>query len=524
MNNPHRRHFLQSLTAAAAAGLLPPGLASAFAANPSVQTRPFSFDTLIERARERAAAPYRPRTASDALSRSLAQLDYDAYQKIRFDPQRALWRERKGASPVGLFHQHAGAQTSVDIHLVENGQAHTLAYDPSVFEYTGKFQADDLPDDAGWAGFRVLHADQPHDWLAFMGASYFRSAGPLDQYGLSARGIAINTALNEEAEEFPEFTAFWLEPRDDGGILIHALMEGPSCAGAMRIDCAPPNEQNVAMDVSMRLFTRQEIRRLGVAPLTSMFWYSETNREEATDWRPEVHDNDGLALWTGPGERIWRPLDNPKSLRTSSFADRNPRGFGLMQRDRAFAHYQDDGVFYERRPALWIEPQGEWGEGFVQLVEIPTDDEIYDNIVAYWTTDRPIPAGEALNFDYRMHWMVAPVFGEPSVGHAIASRTGRAGVPGQPRPEGGMKYSVDFTGGELANFTSEQGIVRPVVEATHAKIDNPYALRVAGTDHWRLIFDLFPEGNGPVDVRAYLAADDQALTETWMFTHRERRF
>lgn len=524
MNNPHRRHFLQSLTAAAAAGLLPPGIASAFATDSSAQTRPFSFETLIERARELAAAPHQPRKASDTLSQALAKIDYDAYQKIRFDPQRALWQERKGAAPVGLFHQHVGTLAPVEIHLVEDGQAQKLAYDPSVFDYTGEFQANDLPDDAGWAGFRVLHANARHDWLAFMGASYFRSAGPLDQYGLSARGIAVNTALDDRSEEFPEFTAFWLEARDDGGILIHALIDSPSCAGAMRIDCAPPNDQEVAMDVSVHFFTRQEIRRLGVAPLTSMFWHSETNRAEATDWRPEIHDNDGLALWTGSGERIWRPLDNPKATRTSSFADHNPHGFGLMQRDRAFAHYQDDGVFYERRPALWIEPQGDWGEGFVQLVEIPTDDEIHDNIVAYWTTDQSIPAGEARSFDYRMHWMVAPVFGEQSVGHAIASRTGRAGVPGQPRPESGMKYAVDFTGGELANFTTEQDIVRPIVEATNAKVDNPYALRVVGTDNWRLIFDLYPEGDGPVDLRAHLAADDQALTETWVFAHRKRQF
>lgn len=529
MHDSKRRRFLHLAAAASAAGLLPGGLSAVLAsAGATTDTTPgeaFSFDRLGEIARDLAGRPHPVREPSKALAKALAGIDYDAYQQIRFNTERALWEELDGVAPVALFHQHAGTPLPVRIDVVENGIARELKYDPAVFAYTGELQASDLPEDAGWAGFRVLHAgDHGRDWLAFMGASYFRTSGPMDQYGLSARGLAIDTALPGSNEEFPVFTRFWLEAEGDGGIIIHALMESPSLTGAVRIDCAKPNTDAIVMDVSVRLFLRKQVKRLGVAPLTSMFWYSETNRHEATDWRPEVHDNDGLAVWAGTGERIWRPLDNPRGVRTSSFIDRNPRGFGLMQRDRVFANYEDDGVFYERRPAVWVEPKGDWGEGSVQLVEIPTDDEIHDNIVAYWTTDRPIPAGSEPAFEYRLHWMKAPVFGEQSVGHVIATRLGRAGVPGQARPAGGVKYAIDFTGGQLADFTSEQRVVEPVVEARNARIDNPYAIRVVGTDHWRLIFDVFPEGDAPVDLRAFLRTSKQALTETWVFTHRPVRF
>lgn len=528
MYDIRRRHFIRMLGAATVAGLLPPAI-PAFAATgtplPLGEATPFSFDDLVAQANRLAQQPYLPTQPARDLVNALAAIDYDAYQQIRFDPDRAQWLNRPNAAPVALFHQHAGTPVPVRVHVVERGIARELAYDPSAFRYTGALQANDIPEGAGWAGFRVLHAgEQSRDWLAFMGASYFRSAGPLDQYGLSARALAIDTALPGRSEEFPVFTSFWLEPRDDGGIRVHALLDSPSLAGAVRIDCAAPDDQAVTMDVSVRLFLRETVQRLGIAPLTSMFWFSETNRHEASDWRPEVHDNDGLAVWTGAGERLWRPLDNPRGVRATSFLDRDPRGFGLMQRDRDFRNYEDDGVFYDRRPAVWIEPVGPWGEGRVQLIEIPTDDEIHDNIVAYWTTDSPVPAGSAPSYDYRLHWIGTPVFGEQAVGHVIATRIGRAGVPGQPRPEGGVKYAIDFEGGELADFTSEQGLITPLVEATNARIDNPYAIRVVGTDYWRLIFDVYPQSSDPVDIRAHLRADDRALTETWIFTHRSAQF
>ncbi len=290
------------------------------------------------------------------------------------------------------------------------------------------------------------------DWLAYQGAAYFRTSGALDQYGLSARGLAIDTAM-PWPEEFPRFTQFWLEqtPADSSHILIYALMDSPSVTGAYRFDWV--KQEGVVVGIRAELFCRRDIARMGVAPLTSMFWFGENNRQQATDWRPEIHDSDGLALWTGSGERIWRPLNNPPSVRTSSFIDHNPKGFGLLQRDRAFHNFEDDGVFYDRRPSVWIEPLGDWGAGAVQLVEIPTDDEIHDNIVAYWV---PADAGARRARTGRSPiactgWPTSPTRPRTSRGSGIPGWAAAA-FPGQPRPEGARKFVIDFEGGPLADL------------------------------------------------------------------------
>ncbi len=233
---------------------------------------------------------------------------------------------------------------------------------------------------------------QQGDWLSFLGASYFRSSGELGEYGLSSRGVAINTGL-PRPEEFPRFTHFWLEPAaDPGSLIVHALLDGPSLSGAYRIEAV--RSKGVIATIEAALFTQTAIHRLGVAPLTSMFWYSETDRRMVWDWRPEVHDSDGLAIWTGNGERIWR-----RSTRVRCGSVPSPmsiRGFGLFQRDRDFKNYQDGVVLYEQRPGLGG-AVGVVGQGVVQLGEIPTRSEFEDNIVAYWTP-KPMPmlAGAAL--------------------------------------------------------------------------------------------------------------------------------
>ncbi len=493
-------------------------------------SEPFSFDRLVERARTMAGEPFRPVEADPAALPALNMIDYDEYQKISFDIRRSLFRERAredALSPIAPFHLHKGLTQPVGLHVIEGEMARRVMYDASAFSYSGEVTPAKLPADLGYGGFRALYGDREGpDWLAFMGASYFRTAGPFDQYGLSARAVAVDIGLPDTPEEFPRFTDFWLEPAhdDDGGVLVYALIDSPSLSGAMRMACARGEEQAIRMDCAIRLFMRKDVRRLGIAPITSMFWFSETNRHDANDWRPEVHDTDGLALWTGSGERLWRPLTNPKAVSTNSFLDNNPQGFGLLQRDRQFDHYQDDGVFYERRPSLWVEPKGAWGEGMVQLLEIPTDDEIHDNIGAYWTTDKVEPAGSAVSRDYSLYWTVAPMIGEAAVGYCVATRMGRAGIPGQPRPESGVKYAVDFEGGSLGEL--ETGALKPKVSVgAGGRVDGAYALRVVGTDIWRIVFDLYTEGEAPVDVRAYLVdGEEKAATETWTLLHRPHSF
>jgi glucans biosynthesis protein len=245
-----------------------------------------------------------------------------------------------------------------------------------------------------------------------------------------------------------------------------------------------------------------------------MFWYSELNRKGAPDWRPEVHDSDGLAIWTGAGERLWRPINNPPRVMSNSFLDRTPKGFGLLQRDRRFENYEDDGVFYNKRPSVWVEPLNDWGAGAVQLVEIPTDAEIHDNIGAFWVPAEPATQGKALAFDYRLHWVGEEPY-VPPVARVVASRRGRAGRPAEVQKTG-IKFAIDFAGGEVAKYETTDGLL-PVITASRGKIVELYAVRVNTTDKWRIVFDLDAEGPEPVDLRAYLKTKDgAALTETWL--------
>ncbi|MAR90035.1 MAG: glucan biosynthesis protein D [Pseudomonadales bacterium] len=501
-----RRQFLQCLSAVAAVTAVPiPAW--------GVATQPFSFDAVLDKARKLARRPYQ--ATPEVHTELLDKIDYDTYQKIQFRSDHALWAGNGDAYPVELFHLGRYARQPVAIHQIQEGQPRAIEYRPGLFNYEGS-GISKPPQELGFAGFRVMNPQgTPGDWLAFQGASYFRSAGPLNQYGLSARGLAVDTATNGRQEEFPRFTAFWLDQLQDEGIIIYGLLDSPSVTGAYRFVCHRGNP--VTMDVTSQLCFRKHIQQLGVAPLTSMYWYSETNGRTGTDWRPEVHDNDGLALWSGNGERIWRPLNNPAQMKVSSFMDQGPKGFGLLQRDRQFDHYQDDSVYYERRPGLWVEPLNDWGKGSVKLVELPTNDEIHDNIVAFWQPDNAPRAGEELGLEYRLHWVDNAPF-PADLARVVATRIGRPGVPGQhgKRDQNGRKLVIDFQGGPLT--TMEQRYDLEVkAETSRGKIRNPYALKVVGTDRWRAAFDLHVDGIEPVELRCYLKLQDRTLTESWLY-------
>ena len=480
---------------------------------PMGEPEPFNAQMVVDRALALAAEPYQaPAAGADALSR----ITYDVYQRIRFNVDRSLWLN-DARYPIAFFHLNRFTQTPVRINVVEEEQSRPLLYDPSVFNFADEDLAAALPPDLGYAGFRVMAPTLDTDWLAFMGASYFRTAGAENQYGLSARGIAVNTATNL-GEEFPTFTDFWLvKPAPGSDVLeIHTLLNGPSLAGAFSFRIAYGT--GVLMDVDTQLFPRTRIDRLGIAPMTSMFWYAEHNRHQAADWRPEIHDSDGLSLWTGAGERIWRPLNNPRDLQVNAYLDNDPNGFGLMQRDRDFANYQDDGVFYERRPSLWVEPSDPWGEGAVELIEIPTDDEIYDNIVAFWRSSAPVEGGDHLRYRYRLHWTSEAPFPPETLGRVVATRIGRGGRPGTARPDGVKKFVIDFEGGGLETLL-ETDVVNLVVSANQGEIVDAYTLPVVGTRRRRAVFDLSVAGEGPINLNAHLEIAGRRLTEQWVFQY-----
>ena len=483
----------------------------AFAFEPKLgPAEPFSFETLAERAKALAAKPYEE--YKPPHPDLLDKIDYDAHWKIRFKPESTV---RVGDKvPLQFFHLGRYFRAPVKISLVKQGEAREIVYSDDYFTMPDDSPAKAIENEAGFAGFRIMRPDLKTDWISFLGGAYFRTDGAETQYGLSARGIAIDTGLSSP-EEFPRFTEFYIAEgaAPDEDAVIYALLDGPSVTGAYRIRAK--NDGGQVLTISSRLFFRKPVKRLGIAPLTSMYWYSETNRPSAFDWRPEVHDSDGLAIITGTGERIWRPLNNPGRVVTSSFIDDNVRGFGLLQRDRNFASYEDDSVFYNKRPSVWIEPLGDWGKGAVQLVEIPTDDEIYDNIVSYWLPADLPKAGDERRFDYRLHWQKDEPY-PARIARTVATYIGQGGVPGQPRPADAIRVVVDFDGATVEGLGQQDG-VKPKISLSKGTITRSYALPIVGTKRWRMIFDMtLPKEADTVDIRAFLMKDNKPLTETWL--------
>ncbi|MBB3997584.1 glucan biosynthesis protein [Aureimonas pseudogalii] len=506
----NRREVMMAL---AALGVALPGSRALAADGDGLQfgpAEPFSFDALVEKQRALAAAPYVPE-ASRAPA-VLDRIDFDQHWRIKYKADETL-QLNDGKAPIRFFHLGRYFQLPVGIHVVEGGTARTLRYDPALFDIPADSPAKELPADIGFAGFRVLEPGREEDWLAFLGAAYFRTSGEDNQFGMSARALAIDVAM-PTPEEFPRFTDFFLEPSADGRLVITCALNSPRVAGVLRMDVSKGGP--IRMDIQARYFARGDIQRFGIAALTSMFWYSETDRARRVDWRPEVHDSDGLALWTGTGERIWRPLNNPRNVMTSSFSDEAPRGFGLLQRDRNFENYEDDGVFYEKRASVWVEPVGSWGRGAVQLVEIPTDDEIHDNIAAYWVPETPVRRGDAVAVDYRLFWSNREPY-PGTVGKVAATRLGRGGIPGQPRPAGVTKVVVDFDGGLVAALGRDAKGVKAIVTASRGTVGQTEAYSVKVGTAWRATFDLTAEGDAPVELRLYLTQGESVLTETWAY-------
>lgn len=526
MTSVTRRVFVRSAAVLAAVAALLSHVDPAHADKPKGlnfgKAQPFSYEALIERARLAAAKPYEPpyRPAPSVVKR----IDYEVHGKIRFKSDSALDATGPGRYPATFFHLGMFFQKSVKMYALRDGQAREILYSPAYFDMPADSIARKLPKDSGFAGFR-LHESRKRsdwktqDWIAFLGASYFRTIGSLNQYGLSARGLAVNTTA-PGGEEFPDFVEFYLESptKDDEPVAIYALLDSPSVTGAYRFLCR--RKSGVVMDVENVVFLRADVAQLGISPLTSMFWFSEYDKPFRMDWRPEVHDSDGLALWTGSGERLWRPLKNPSRVVTSSFVDKNPRGFGLLQRDRVFEHYLD-GVHYDKRPSLWVEPLGDWGAGSVQLVEIPTDDEIHDNIVAFWVPDNPAKKGASYRFRYRMHWQGEEPYPTSNSARVFATRIGRGGEPGKPRPKDVTKFVVEFAGDSLEKLPKDAKVSARIT-TSRGKISYVFAEQIPSTKRYRAQFDLTVDGSDPVELRLFLANGKQTLSETWAFQFEPR--
>lgn len=480
----------------------------------------FSFDVLKAMAEEKAKAPYVPPPMPDG--KILHEINYDQARAIKYDLDAALYGHGEGAYPVTFLTCSQAFLKSVRMFKLESGEAREVIFHPYYFSHPPDSPLARLPSDPSpFAGFELRQAwnkpdQRDHEgWARFIGASYFRAVGEANQFGLSARGIAQNTG-GEGMEEFPDFTHFWIAEGKANGdpVEVYALLDGPSVTGAYRF--IMHRGRATTMNITCQLHLRKPITRLGIAPLTSMYWFSETQKGAATDFRPEVHDSDGLAIWTGRDEHIWRPLNDPAKLDISTFPDENPRGFGLMQRDKNYDHYLDI-VWYERRPCGWVEPLGEWGKGSVQLVEIPTDNEIYDNVIAMWVPAEETKAGQVMNYRYNLYWRdLDPFPGDLAL--CVATRLGKGGEKGAVRSNTLRNFVVEFKGPSLSKLDEGQlPDVKLKPSHGHFQTVSVEASPDGAPDLYRARFDLDPEGKDVIDLTCWLEFEGKRLTETWAY-------
>jgi glucans biosynthesis protein len=468
---------------------------------------PFEAATVRAMARELAQKPYRP--PDNKLPDVLKDLSYDRYRMIRFKPDQAYWRNDGLPFQLQFFHRGFYYTNRVDVFEVKEGLAFPILYTPNMFAF-GDQPVPDIQGNLGFAGFRIHGPINRPDYFdeigVFLGASYFRAVAKNQVYGLSARGLSIKTA-DPTGEEFPVFKSFWIErpAKNASSLVVHALLDSESATAAYRFTIRPG--ETTTFDIEVALFPRVQIDQPGLATLTSMYFFGPNDRRGVDDFRPAVHDTDGIAIQNGRGEQIWRPVSNPTDLQVSAFVDNSPRGFGLMQRERSFRHYEDLEARYEKRPSAWIEPIGNWGDGEVRLVEIPTSTEINDNIVAFWRPKNPTRAKGEYVYTYRIHWgsrIPAPM----PLAQVVATRIGAG-------PEDTRQIVIDFAGENLkgvppaeikANVSNDKGQLRNIV--VHG---NP---EIAGQ---RLTVQLAPGNEKVVELRAQLMRGDDALSEAWLY-------
>ncbi|MCL5778672.1 glucan biosynthesis protein [Limibaculum sp. FT325] len=479
-------------------------------------TPPFDFADLVALARDRASKDYA--APAMTLRAPFANLEYDQYRAIRFRADARPLAGSGSAFAIDLLPPGSVYRQRVSISIVRQAAVEDLAFSSDLFDFDAShfpFPDGRAPSGAGdgldFTGFRlrspINSPDVLDEFLVFQGASYFRGIARNMIFGLSARGLAIATA-DPRGEEFPHFRNFWIhEPRPDArDILVHALLDSPSVTGAFEFEIRPG--ETTVMQTRCRLFPRTQIDQIGIAPLTSMYYFGPEQRAGIDDFRDAVHDSAGLQMITGQGTRLWRPLTNPARVEISAFVDENPKGFGLTQRPLDFSHYQDAEARYDRRPSGWVEPLGEWGPGTVMLVEIPVENEFNDNIVAFWRPREPLQPSEAGHeFAYRLHWCATP----PDAAPLARVRTTRSGISMHDRTK--RDFVIDF-----ALPSESVGMPRGLVTASAGAVSPVTLTPLPGGQMLRAAF-VFEPGNAEA-AELQLALENEAgqrQSETWLY-------
>ena len=516
----HRPLFFFRMFSATRLGRTSPSLACivgmvlALCSIPAAQA--FDFNDVAAKAKALAQRNYE--APAKNLPRELENLSFDAYRDIRYRPEKFLWRNNTLPFEIAFFHQGYFFDRPVKINEVNAQGVREIRFNPADFTYGANKVDPAKLRNLGFAGFRIhfpINTPKYKDEIiSFLGATYFRALGKNQHYGQSARGLAIDTALSS-GEEFPHFVEYWLVRPAAGAreIVVYALLDSRRATGAYRFTIRPGDDTIV--DVKTRLFLRSNVSKLGIAPLTSMFYFGENQPPAVPDFRPEAHDSDGLSIHSGTGEWIWRPLVNPKRLLVTSFALSNPQGFGLLQRDRRFASYEDLALRYETRPGVWIQPKGKWGAGRVELVQIPTPDETNDNIVAQWIPDTPPAPKQPYDLEYRMLWQKD---NEPRPNQAWVTQTRRGHGWGHGKPDDSELFVVDFEG-TVFKALGDKARIEPVVSGEqNVQILNTYYQRNEATGGGRMNIRIRRvDADKPVELRGYLRNGNIAISETWSY-------
>lgn len=483
----------------------------------------FSLDDVASKAKALADQAYTAPASN--LPAEFSELQFADYQKIQPRPERFEWNDRDTPFKLSFYHQGMHFNTPVKINEVTATRVEEIRYDPARFDFGDMTFDEQATKNLGYAGFRVMYPinqkDKQDEIMSVLGASYFRVIGKDQVYGLSARGLALDTAL-PSGEEFPYFREFWIErPKpQDRHLVIFALLDSPRATGAYRFVLRPGRD--AVVDVQARMYLREAVSKVGLAALTSMFLYDQRQPPSVHNFRPAIHDSNGLAIHTRDGEWLWRPLNNPKNLAVSTWQVDNPRGFGLLQRGREFSRYEDLDDRYDLRPSAWIEPKGDWGKGKVELVEIPTRDETNDNIVAFWSPDERPEPGQPLEYAYRMHWTLdEPALHEP--GNAWVAQTLQSTGENKQanlirQTDESITLLVDFEGPELAKLPADTALQPNVSIGDNAELMENGLRYNPATKGWRLTLRFkVKDPKQPVEMRAALSQADKTLSETWSY-------
>lgn len=485
--------------------------------NAQAEAQGFGFHDVIARAKNLAQQSYH---APDPIPRFMQDLSYEQYQGIRFKPDQSLWHASHSRFQVmllspGLFYRHP-----VKLHIIDAQGVHDLAFRKDYFTFSDAEVERRIPPDLGYAGFKLTYplqdANAQNQFLVFAGASYFRGVASDNTFGISGRGIAVDTGL-PSGEQFPSFVEFWLmrPDKDANTTVFYGLLDGKSITGAYRFTVYPGKPTR--LKVEARLFTRDTIQLLGIAPLTSMFYYGENTPRPQGQWRSQVHDSDGLLVHDGvSGEWLWRPLLNPRNLEMDYFQTDNVQGFGLLQRHDKFWHYQDLGAHYETRPSAWIETQGDWGKGHVVLVQLPSDSETNDNIVAFWSPGNAVVKDQSLKYNYTVSFGDRTVANEPA-GQVLNTFVGDGNMVGGGTVQGAYRLIVDFAGGPLDKLSSNAPVMSSVTAGDNGEVIEHFVEYVPSDQLWRLSILAKPAEDKPLSLRAYLSKDGQPVSETWNY-------